>query len=287
MGKLKDKFKNIGYGISGAAKDAAQKAKDLAEKAAKDAKKIAKDAQDKADKLRHDAQEKAKQQAEKVKGKIQNGIDKMKKNLTPREIPFLVLYPFKPVMVQMLNSRKIVHTNSLDDIAKKFVVGVVDESNKKSSVVNVLSGSSLVSNGFKANTLSFNADDSQAEYTEQGSEAAKYEKGAKETKGIIQKIIAWFKERKAKKEAKKAADELAKANGQPLPPNYGDLNTPPLTAEEDEIISKADAISKGIVDNAAKDATDDDHFSPLEILFGVVGLIAGLWVLHSIFAGKK
>lgn len=275
MGKLGDKFKNTLGNVVDKGKDAAARAKEAAERAAAEARKKATEAARKAEEARNKALNEAKKKQDAINNKINESLNKIKSKLLPKDAPYIALLPFKPVMQAALKQRNIANNGSLSDVSKKFYGGVVIPSYKKAPVVNVLSGKSLIKHSFDA--------DGDTSYTEEGSTAAQYEEGAKETMNMIQKIVAWFKERKAKKEAKKAAEAEAAAAGQMPPANYGDLSTPPLTPEEEVMVDKVDETTKEIVEAAEKDATNEEGFSTFEIFMGIAGIVVAGLVIKKLF----
>lgn len=292
MGFL-DKIKKGVGNATGKAKSAAQRAREAAEKAKREAQekinKAKREAEDKVKKAQREAQDKA----QAVQEKIKETIAKIKVPL--KDIPFIQLMPLKPLMKDALRARGVPHTDSISDIATKFVQYVVDEKTKKAPYINQLSGGSTVLNntgkpvmmmgnaGKLINKNHFHAEE-ETQYTESGSTASQYEAGAKQTKGIIEKIIAWFKERKAKKQAKKDAEAQAAAMGEAIPINYGDPTTPPLTDEEEKLINGADAIAKEIVTEAEKEADKEDMaFSTTEIILSVLGICIVIYGVKKIF----
>lgn len=299
-------FKKAKDKLTGGVNNAKNQAQQLADKIKRekeiaDAKilKAKRDADDKVKKALRDAEDKAKATAQKVK----DALAKVK--LLPKDAPYVNLLPFKPVMKDMLNKRGVKHDGSISDIAKKFIQFVITPSYSKTKVTNVLNaGKPMVQTvygktiGNTGNTLiakhSFNLTDEatgneweEKSYTEEGSTASQYEEGAKATKGIIQKIIAWFKERKAKKEAKKLAEEQAQATGQPVPDNYGDTSYPPITPEEVVAVDTVEAIAKDINDTAEKDVKDEEDFDAVEILFVVIAIVVVVALAKKMLSPSK
>lgn len=146
---------------------------------------------------------------------IQNNINKQiaKVKLGVNDAPFRVLLPFHFAMKNALTRKGIATNGTLKDVSIKFYRYVVIPSKGKNFYSNVLNGGKMMLNEEDAFELydENRTFEMNGEYTEEGSEAESYEKAAKETKGIIQKIIEWFKERKAKKNQGQALtnDELA------------------------------------------------------------------------------
>jgi len=251
------------------------------------------DAKAKADKLRMDAERKlreatakaisdAKEREQRLRDKVQEQLSKIK--VPMKDLPFVQLLPFKKIMIDALDRRHVSHNTELNDIAPKFLKEVVYNQSRKPVQTNMLSGAMLVrpmqQNSSKANFENFYAE--EVTYTEEGSTASQYEAGAKETKGMIQKIIAWFKERKAKKEAEKLARETGTTD------NSGGE---PLTPEENAMLNEADATAQAIVGNAQNevDAENDGvmgtGFSVVEILIGVVIATLLFFGLKKLFKG--
>lgn len=176
-------------------------------------------------------QKQIREQEQRIADEIKKAISKVK--LAPKDAMFLPLLPFKSAMATGLDYAKVLHNNSLSDIAKKFHDHIVENgAYNKSNTLNGNVNAPIhkfgdIKKGFTHfesvdnfedspyfyGAKNFNADgeekDSDTQYTEEGSTAGQYEEGAKQTKGMIQKIIAWFKARKAKKEAEKRLKDSA------------------------------------------------------------------------------
>jgi len=197
-----------------------------------------------------------------VDAKVKEKINKIKLNAS--ELPFKTLAPFKKVMANVLTRSQISHNDNLKDIVLKFAHFIVDARNTRPSQTNYFNGSLYVTPSQNAiEEQMYNAE--TAEYTQEGTEAAKYEKGAKETKNIVMKIIAWFKDRKAKKKAGKELDPA-----------------------ESAAIDEADGVSENLLNDAEKEVNEDagvlgSGFSIVQILIATVLVALGL----KLAFGKK
>ncbi len=306
MGKLKNIFSNASKGVKSTVNSAQQKAEKIKREAERQIKEAKRKQEDAIHKLQREAQDKA----DKINQKIKDSLAKVK--LSAKDLPYAQLLPFKKVMGDAVLTKGIQHDGSLHDIVPKFLNVIVLPNNLKAGYTNILSGStiinedkSLLNNSTRpmytpnggvepvGSFGSFNKSgashfDAETEGGEGGGESAKYEESAKQTMGIISQILAWFKERKAKKQAKKEAEERSAITGEPMPENYGDPSTPPINPLEDIILSKADGISAQIVGTASAEVEKEDDsivggFSGLEIVLGLAGTILVCVVVKKVF----
>jgi hypothetical protein len=258
------------------------KAKDKILKAKHDAEQRIRDAKRKRDDAIHKAQADAKSRVEKIGDKIKTAIKNAR--VSKADFPYIQLLPLKPAMIVGLKRKHISHNGKLHQIAPLFLQHVVVPSYSKSNTANLLNGANNV---YKH---SFNVDDiTTGDSAEGGSsssgQSAEYEKDAKATVSMIQKIVKWFQERKAKKKAKD--DALANGKTEEEANVTGDLNAPSVTADEDAILNEARKTADGLIDSASKDVDNDDilgtGFSVTEIVLGVLGITVLIFVLKKIF----
>lgn len=233
---------------------------DKAKEAAKKAEAAIKEAERKRDEAIKKAAEDLKKQAQKVDDKIKQTINNVK--LSVQDAAFQVLLPFKTVMKNALARKGIKTDGSLKDIALKFSVYIVDGENTRPTQTNYFNGGPLYISPEDNIIMERNFHADEVEYTEPGSEAAKYEAGAKQTKNIIQKIIQWFKDRKKKKEAGE-----------------------PLTADELLTLSDAEMVSETLIEDAEE--AQNEVFLGMSLTEIIIAAVILSFVLYLIFKPKK
>ncbi len=271
-------------------------------------------------------------QEKKIQAEIKKTLKKIK--LPLKDMRFLPLLPFKTAMIKGLDMSHIIHNNTLSDIATKFHDHIVENGAYNKS--NALNGNVLAprhtfeeNNAFRKDNFSmadfesvdhFNADgdgtdissDDSGSSSSSQDQSGKYEADAKQTMSLIQKIVAWFKARKEKKEAAKRLKEHQNDPTaiDPIQVKIDEATVsadPKMTELDSSIIDSADQTAKQISNsaidtidskNGTKTITDSNGnitgvhktgktlagFSVLEIVIGL-GVIAG--GLALIFGGKK
>ncbi len=230
--------------------------------------------------------DRAKDKEKQIVSKIQETIKKIP---VPHieDIPYAPLLPMKKVMSDGLTAKGIKTDGSLHQIAQLFFKHYVLKNGMyqpSTTRPNGIVGNQNVSR--LAITHRFNAD-TDATYTEEGSTASQYEKGSKETLNMIQKIVAWFKERKAKKKAEEDAKKNGGKEADYLPSDMQYVANDPATDKyEQQVLDHATATAVVIKDVAKAEVDADNEFSTVEIIITVVILAIIVGAIYKGVSGK-
>lgn len=185
-------------------------------------------------------------------GQIIHTIQSEVKKVVPNSVknaPWVMLQPFKGVMIQALDKKGVVHTNDIWDIAPKFANHIVKGQNFQDSTHEFYGGGVGILHD-ENNFSVYNADGDGVNWGEV----------AKVALLIIPQIIKYFKDLKAKKEAGKA-----------------------LTAQEAAILAGAEEVADAIVgDTGAVSELKDFLFS-----WKGLALLAVIGTLIYLNSGKK